>query len=142
MVVFAIPHVTWRELRQANVPDLHFLMDHGAIGLMPVAEPNGGECYRTWVTLGAGRSAVAGAIVGGPQSDVVRFEVDTAQLSRANEAAKTHADPGALGEALKDYGLRSAGSFAEGRPQTATILMDDMGVLHAPWATPGPPPLL
>jgi hypothetical protein len=83
--------VSWRDLRQADAPNLHDLMANGSIGLMPVAKPSDLDPYRTWITLGAGRAA-AGA-------------TDLPELQERNAKLHTGADVGLLGMALQSAGI-------------------------------------
>ena len=127
VVVLALPHVTWRELRRTDLPGLHFIVEHGAIGLMQAADPESADPGRTWVTLGAGRGAVGDSGKSALLISAGKFHVDIAALTRANQEAKTHARPGALGQTLEEHGLRTVGWFTgAGAP---TMLMDGSGCL-------------
>ena len=106
-LLVTIPGVNWGELRAADRPHLHRLMERGAVGLMPVADPSDADPNRTWVTLGAGRSAVGGAAlmgVGAGGEMVVEVEA----LRAANREAHTGARIGLLGDLLRAAGVGAA----------------------------------
>ncbi|MBE9566564.1 MAG: hypothetical protein IMF16_07425, partial [Proteobacteria bacterium] len=85
-LLVTIPGVNWGELRAADRPHLHRLMERGAVGLMPVADPSDADSNRTWVTLGAGRSAVGGtALMGVGAGGEMVVEVEA--LRAANREA-------------------------------------------------------
>ena len=106
-LLMTIPGANWAELRAANMPHLHRLMERGAVGLMPVADPSGADPNRIWVTLGAGRSAVdvAGLMGVGAGGEMV---VEVEALRVANREAHTGARIGLLGELLRGAGVGAA----------------------------------
>jgi len=63
-LVIAVPGASWSDLRQADMPNLHQLMAHGASALMPVAKPSDADPNRTWATLSAGRPAAGAPSLG------------------------------------------------------------------------------
>ncbi len=116
MVLVALPAVTWQELRHADLPNLHSLMEQGAVGLMPVPPEDGADPRRAWASISAGRRAV-----GGPESLPVEpregggVEVSLAPVIAANRAAHIDANVSAFGEALRLLGLSRAVVIAGSR---------------------------
>jgi len=130
-VIITIPYVTWQDLRRANAPNLHFLMERGAIGLMPVASASD-DPTRTWATLGAGRSAVGREGVSIYLTGGNMLVQRMLELRSANEMAMTHAQPGALGDGLREYGLKAAvlGGTPHGS-SPAFVVADEAGRMAA-----------
>jgi len=91
------------------MPNLHRLMESGAVGLMPVAAPSDSDPNRTWATLSAGKGAVAG-----PEPGSVRpwgkggVQLDLGPVREANAAARTGAEVGMFGSALRGGGFSTA----------------------------------
>lgn len=132
-VIITIPGASWRELRSADMPSLHRLMERGAVGLMPVPSASDADPDRTWVTLGAGRAA-AGGKIGPPMLwGEGGIQVDLSALLASNQAAHTSAEPGALGELLHFVGcptfVISLGRRASGTPTypALAVVMDKQG---------------
>lgn len=50
-MIITIPSVSWRQLREADLPHLHGLMERGAVGLMPTAAPSDADPGRSWAAL-------------------------------------------------------------------------------------------
>jgi hypothetical protein len=135
-VLITLPGVRWRDLRSAETPNLEWLVTHGAAGLMPVGEPELADPNRTWVTLGAGRSAAGGPkevrVTRGPEG---RLAADIAPVWAANRRAGTRAQPGLLGTALRQHGLSTfvltltQGSREEAAWPAVAALMDRDGAL-------------
>gem|GEM_PF-1899324 len=126
-VILTLGEVTWAQLRQADMPALHRLIDEGEIGLMPVAAPSDSDPTRTWVTLGAGRSSVGQASAGrvleaGPQG----LRIDMAGVVAANADAATSSRPGLLGALLRGSGLTTAAVIVGGKalpPASPSLLV-------------------
>ncbi|UCC67319.1 MAG: hypothetical protein JSV79_09300, partial [Armatimonadota bacterium] len=133
-LIVTMPRVSWSELRSTEMPNLHELMARGAVGLMPVASPSDADPHRTWVTLGAGRSAVGAADMGRAEKwGEVGVQADLAPLRRANEEANTGAQVGALGGLLQFHGLATA-VIGDDQPAAGPlrcfgllVLADDLG---------------
>jgi len=106
-LIIALPGVTWADLRQADLPNLHRLMDSGAVGLMPVASASDEDPNRTWATLSAGRGAVAGRRLGEVWSGG-EVQLDLGPVRGANAADRTGAEVGLFGDLLSSCGLSRA----------------------------------
>jgi hypothetical protein len=103
-LIVTIPRVSWSELREADMPNLHWLMEQGAVGLMPVAKPSDADPDRTWVTLAAGRAAVSSPDMGVPRPwDRGGMKIDIARLAEANRRAHTGAVPSMMGEMIQMF---------------------------------------
>ncbi len=113
------------------MPRTNALLEGIRVALMPVASPSDADPNRTWVTLGAGRSA-AGGDISGIALPGGGFQVDVASIRAANERAHTGAVPGLLGSRLHALGLTTAliAYQASERPQvppSAAVIMDESG---------------
>ncbi len=135
LVIIALPYVSWQDLRQADAPNLHKLIEGGSLGLMQVADDEIEDWTRTWVTLGAGHGAV-----GWPDRGVAsywsggRLQTQIANLVDWNEQQKTYAVPGALGARLHEYGLSTAvvdvtapGGPSGTRSPGSAVVVDELG---------------
>jgi hypothetical protein len=142
-VLIALPGVRWQDLRTAETPNLQWLVTHGAAGLMPVGEPELRDPNRTWVSLGAGRSASGGSedvrVTRGPGG---RLTADIAAVWAANQRAGTRARPGLLGTELQEHGLSTfvltltQGARPEAAWPGAATLMDGGGALSGGLSIP------
>ena len=132
MVIIALPYVSWQDLRRADAPNFHKLIEGGSIGLMQVADGESKDQTRTWVTLGAG-AAAAGDPGIGPAKRLPDggLQADIASIFVANERGRTKAHPGLLGSRLHEFGLKTAvidtKSVSDATSLGAAVLMDRAG---------------
>jgi hypothetical protein len=116
VIVLVVDGATWQELRAPDLPNFPRFLDSAAVGLMNTKNYADPDPLSVWVTLGAGRGAVAQA------QDFSIFSARTIPASKeessksllspavmlqwqplvdANQLASTQAIPGLLGETLK-----------------------------------------
>ncbi len=131
LVIVALPQTSCGQLHSSEMRNCRKIAEGPvAVGLMPVASPSDTDPNRTWVTLGAGRAAVAGEIAGKALPGG-GFQIDIEPIKEANRRAHTGAAPGLLGSRLHDRGLTTALIAHEdtGRqvPPSAAIVMDETG---------------
>jgi hypothetical protein len=120
------------------MPNLHCLMEQGAVGLMPVASASDHDPARTWATLGAGKAASGDGPLGTPKpwgKWGVQFDLEA--VARANKESHSGATTGALGGLLRFYGMPTAVLAVRDRATTglpspsALVLTDESGHLDA-----------
>ena len=129
-LVIAVPGASWSDLRQADMPNLHQLMAHGASALMPVAKPSDADPNRTWATLSAGRPAAGAPSLGAVRvTPEVGVWTDNTAVHQANRRANTGARVGLLGQALQTQGIRGLVLSERYQQQcpALTILADQAG---------------
>ncbi len=138
-LIIALDQTTWSDLRRADLPHLADVLAHSAVGLMPVAAASDADPHRTWVTLGAGRTAVAsGHLTSRSAPAGAGLVLDADSLLAANRRARTRAHPGMLGSRLHAAGLSTAAIVPrpQGRSQAApslAIIMDRDGSIDEAW---------
>ncbi len=141
VLIIALPQMTWTDLISSDMPNVSGISLSAHAALMPVASPSDSDPNRTYVTLGAGRPAAGGEIIGSALQGG-GFQVDIEAVEVANKRAHTTARPGLLGSLLRENGLTTAliAYRASDRPQvppSAALVMDedghiDGGGLHSP----------
>jgi len=145
-VIITMGGVTWEDLQAADMPHLHDLAARAALGLMPVASPGEADPHRTWVSLGAGRAAAGGPLVGRLEDGIEGpLRLTIAPIVAANQRARTSARPGHLGEQLHRVGLTTALLAAPGAASypALAVIADahgdvDGGCLDVPLVTGTP----
>lgn len=129
-IIVVVGRARWLDLRRAQAPHLHWLMAHGAVGLMPVAAPPGRHPSRTYVTLGAGRAAAGTDMVGlAEPADGRLRQADLAELLAANRHAHTGARPGWLGDSLRAADNVYLLGPASGPLRGIAVVMDSAGLV-------------
>ena len=119
-LIVVISQLGWSQLRAAETTIIRSVLQGSTVALMPVASPSDLDADRTYVTLGAGRTAV-GARIRGRAMAGGGFQVDLAPLLAANQQARTSARPGLLGTRLHALRLTTA-VLAYGEPKPAPSL--------------------
>lgn len=136
LLIVALPGVTWDEFRAEETYTAR-TTSLNAVALLSVAPRAQTDSGRIWVTLGAGRTTIAGELLGNARPEG-GFQVDIARIVSANQQAHTGARPGLLGTELHKQGLTTAllavTSVPPGNapiPITTPLLMDENGVVDS-----------
>jgi hypothetical protein len=136
-VIVVMHGVSWEEMAAAHVPPLQALLRRAAVGVMNSRSLNAPEEFAPYVTIGAGRGAVAtrehevADLHGASRWRYVLHEVEG--LREANLQAHTQAHPGLLGTVLRHHGLRSGllliPRFRNAVALGGAIAMDETGTV-------------
>lgn len=138
VVLFIIDNINYDDIVRYGGENLHYLLEHGALGLM---NTNSGGSYKdshSYATLGSGSYAVCSdrGIYVEQQEDGSIVNRDLSSLVQANDQLDRHVKVGLIGSLLNDKGFKTAVIGTESiapeaeviEARSALITMNEQGV--------------